>query len=325
MGRPEVEVVHVGAATRDLADDDPRGWRLGGGVSYAALTTARLGLATGAVIGLDAEASTATELDQLREAGVELLVVALAEGPVFRNVDRPMGRVQTSVATGVPMPAVALPPAWRRARAWSLVPVADELGDDWAAVPDDAAVVGVAWQGMLRTLRPGHAVTQRMPSERALLRRADLVGVSHQDVPSATTPEDLAIFLKAGARLLLTRGIEGGLMLEVGTGGRPLRRLVRYLPTPGEPEIDPTGAGDTFLATLLAATIRPDLLGPAPHRRGAALHFAAAAGSLAVEGVGLAGVPDLAAVLARAARDHARRFVAPYDAQPVVVVPSAEG
>ena len=31
-------VVVVGAASRDLVDDDPRGWRLGGGVSYAALT-----------------------------------------------------------------------------------------------------------------------------------------------------------------------------------------------------------------------------------------------------------------------------------------------
>ena len=33
--------------------DDPRGWRLGGGVTYAALTTARLGLRTAAYIGVD--------------------------------------------------------------------------------------------------------------------------------------------------------------------------------------------------------------------------------------------------------------------------------
>ena len=31
-------VVVVGAACRDLVHDDPRGWRLGGGVTYAALT-----------------------------------------------------------------------------------------------------------------------------------------------------------------------------------------------------------------------------------------------------------------------------------------------
>ena len=47
---PAVDVVHVGSASRDLTDDDPRGWRLGGGVTFAALTTARLGLRTAAVI-----------------------------------------------------------------------------------------------------------------------------------------------------------------------------------------------------------------------------------------------------------------------------------
>ena len=38
------QVVVIGAASRDLVDDDPRGWRLGGGVSYSALALARLGL-----------------------------------------------------------------------------------------------------------------------------------------------------------------------------------------------------------------------------------------------------------------------------------------
>ena len=45
--RPHVrgpEIIILGAACRDVAPDDPRGWRLGGGVSYAALATARLGL-----------------------------------------------------------------------------------------------------------------------------------------------------------------------------------------------------------------------------------------------------------------------------------------
>src|SRR6476659_9204833 len=60
------EVVVVGAASRDVVDDDPRGWRLGGGVSYSALAVARLGLPTRAVIGVDREASTASELDLLQ-------------------------------------------------------------------------------------------------------------------------------------------------------------------------------------------------------------------------------------------------------------------
>ena len=50
------EVVVVGAASRDVAADDPRGWRLGGGVTYSALTTARLGLRTAALVGVDGAA-----------------------------------------------------------------------------------------------------------------------------------------------------------------------------------------------------------------------------------------------------------------------------
>src|SRR4051794_24945257 len=87
-------VVVVGAAARDLTEDDPRGWRLGGGVSYSALTTARLGLPTAALVGADADAATATELDLLREAGVDVRIVPLEHGPVFVNIERPEGRLQ---------------------------------------------------------------------------------------------------------------------------------------------------------------------------------------------------------------------------------------
>jgi hypothetical protein len=49
-------VVVVGAAARDLDDSDPRGWRIGGGVTYGGLTVARLGLPTAVLIGVDADA-----------------------------------------------------------------------------------------------------------------------------------------------------------------------------------------------------------------------------------------------------------------------------
>src|SRR5258706_12590181 len=82
-------VIVVGAAARDIVDDDPRGWRLGGGVSYSALTTARLGLPTGAGVGVDEEASTASELDLLPEAGAAVHLMPLDHGPTFLNIRRP--------------------------------------------------------------------------------------------------------------------------------------------------------------------------------------------------------------------------------------------
>lgn len=303
-----MEIVHLGSACRDVALDDPRGWRLGGGVTYAALTTARLGLRTAAVIGLDDAAADAYEVDLLRTAGVEVLVVPLSEGPVFHNVEAAEGRVQTCVATGVPLPRVELPDAWTEARAWSFTPVAGEIDDAWsAAIPLDSFVV-VGWQGFLRALAPGVRVGRIPPRRSALLERADLVGVSHHDLDPATSLADLCRWLKPGADLLVTRGSQGGLLVRVGADGP--EQVVRYLPSRAT-ELDPTGAGDTFLAALSASVLRPAIAGLRRSRRSPDLRFAAAAGSLAVEAVGLAGVPDRAAVNLRRAHETIRRAVTP--------------
>ena len=316
MHRSRLDVVHVGSATRDVAETDVRGWRLGGGVTYAALMTARLGLATGAIIGVDDEAAAATELDQLRDQGVDLVLVPLAEGPVFHNVETPTGRVQTCVAVGRPMPPMPVPESWRAAGAWSFAPIAGELDHGWVEVASSDALVAVGWQGLLRTLRAGATVKRHPPRQGALLERADLVGVSHHDVDPATTIADLAAFLRPGSRLLVTQGADGGLLIDVG---RPERPTLRYLPTMADDEIDATGAGDTFLAALLAAAVKPAIVGPTRRRRGADLRFAAAAGSLAVEDVGLAGVPDLLAVRTRAVRERVRRLVSPSASSQVTV------
>jgi sugar/nucleoside kinase (ribokinase family) len=309
MSPPRVEVVHVGSAARDIAPDDPRGWRLGGGVTYAALTTARLGLRTAAVVGVDAEAAAAHELDALRDAGVDILRVDLPEGPVFHNVETPRGREQTCLATGDPVTPVALPSSWLASRAWSLVPVADEVLDEWVGLIDPDAIVAVAWQGMLRRLVAGTLVERLPPTERAILRRADLVGLSHLDVARDTSLGELASFLHAGARLLVTQGGHGGLLVTTDDDGAT--EVLRYLPTRSEHEVDPTGAGDTFLAALLAVLVRPSVAGSPGRSLARALRFAAAAGSLAVEDIGTAGVPDRTAVLIRRARERVRRAVIP--------------
>jgi pfkB family carbohydrate kinase len=280
-----------------VAPDDPRGWRLGGGVTYAALTSARLGLRTAAVIGVDDEARTAAELDRMREADAELLLVPLSEGPMYHNVETAAGRVQTCVQTGVPLPIPALPPAWLEAPAWLLAPVAGEVGDAWAAALPPSAYVGVAWQGLLRRLVAGERVTRRPPAASAILARADLVGVSHRDTDPDTPIEALIALLKPGSRLVVTRGQEGGVVVTVGASGPGA--VLAYAALPGAREVDPTGAGDTFLAALMSTVAEPSLTDGDRRRGPAELRFAAAAGALVVEGAGLSGVPDLPAVRAR--------------------------
>ena len=102
------DVVVVGAATRDLSEEDPRGWMLGGGVTFGALALARLGLRTGVVLGVDEHAATARELDSLRHAGADLIEVPLAQGPVFTNLETLAGRIQTCGSLSDPVPVDVL-------------------------------------------------------------------------------------------------------------------------------------------------------------------------------------------------------------------------
>lgn len=309
MTRTGIEVVHVGSACRDIAPTDPRGWRIGGGVMYAALTTARLGLRTAAVVGVDAEAAGAHELDMLRDAGVDILRVPLAEGPIYHNVETPNGRVQTCVQPGVPLPIPTLPFEWLAAPGWSVVPVAGEIHDEWASVVPARAHVAVAWQGLLRDLRAGERVRHLAPHPSPIVARADLIGVSRHDVAPDIPIRTLWSLLHAGADLIVTQGDQGGLMIRLGADGPAA--MLRYRSPASDAEIDPTGAGDTFLAALHASGLRAAQAEGVSVHDGLDLRFAAAAGSLVVEDWGLSGVPNLGAVTERLARDATPDAIAP--------------
>jgi fructokinase len=283
-GRPDLIV--VGAASRDVTPDDPRGWRLGGAASYAPLAAARLGLRVGCVMGVDRVASEAAELDSLEAAGVVMHLVPLERGPIFENIERDGHRRQRWLSESDPVPVAALPEEWRGARGWLLGPVAGELGEEWAAVPEAGARVAVGWQGLLREFAADGWVKRVDPVRSPLLDAAGLMCASTNDVAPGVSLAELRAFAPR-ATIVLTAGDRGGLVMRDS-------RLFRYPGIPAQAGVDPTGAGDVFLAALMAMWL---LHGDLATSR--ALRFAAAAGSCAVEGAGLAGVPTAAQVLAR--------------------------
>jgi sugar/nucleoside kinase (ribokinase family) len=290
-------VVVVGAASRDLVDEDERGWRLGGGASYSALALARLGFRVGALIVADDLAATSREMDVIREAGVDVRVVPGGRGPVFINIETPTGRVQHAPQVSDAALPDSLPATWRDARAWMFAPVAAEIGEEWSAVPPHDAVVGLGWQGMLRNLRAGSPVERLPPGPSALVRRADLVGVGTDDVSDGITPADLAAFMRPRATLLFTDGAHGGTAYGIGSGPDDLAAR-RWHSIPIERYVDPVGAGDTFLAAVFAARVDPSITagwdGPDPD-----LRLGAACGSLILEGPGVYGVPYLSDAVRR--------------------------
>ncbi len=310
-GRPCIVV--VGSATRDIAPDDPRGWRIGGGATYGALAAARLGMSTAGFIGVDHLAADAWELKVLRDAGVDLRLVPLEHGPIFNNVEHPEGRVQTCMDPGEPLTTARFPDEWRAAPGWILAPVASELPDAWAEIPPAPARVALGWQGILRTLRGGERVQRLAPHASPLLARANLVGVSQFDIAHDVTLDELCSYLRPGAELLLTCGELGGFRVLLDPAGT--RAIHRYSAVPAASTVDPTGAGDVFLAAVLASQLASDggsSGGAHPGDRVArletrGLRVAAAAACLVVEGPGVFSVPELRVVRQRLAAVTASR------------------
>ncbi len=288
-------VLVVGAASRDLTETDPRGWRLGGAATYCSLTLARLGLRVRALIGVDAAAAEASELRFLRDAGVDIALARLGRGPVFENIEQAGGRRQRCLSIADAVETASLPASWRTSDAVLFGPVAGELGPAWESVA--SAYVALGWQGLLRRLEAGMDVRRVPPAPHPLLAAADLVGVSIDDVEPGTRLGALVDLVRPGATLAVTRGDRGGTVLM---RRRPARSaLFAYPAIPSSRLVDATGAGDVFLATLLAATIDAARLDTGT--MAGRLTFAAAAGSLAVEAPGVLGVPTLDAVRRRAA------------------------
>ena len=288
------DVVVVGSATRDLSETDARGWMLGGGVTFGALALSRLGLRTGVILGVDTDAATARELNLIRGAGAEIVEVPLTNGPIFTNVETLAGRIQTCGSLSDPVPVEALPRGWERAPAWVFAPIASEIPDDWVDVPTADACVAFAWQGILRELAPGERVRPRAPGPSPFLERADILAFSRHDVPSDLSIRDIGAWVGDECDVLLTAGLLGGMLIRFRAGRIAGARA--YPSVPSLDEVDPTGAGDTMLAGLVAARL---VAGDEAQVDGHDIFTGAAASSLLVEGPGMNSVPTFARLMAR--------------------------
>ena len=294
------DLVIVGAAARDIDPEDRRGWRLGGGVSYGALLAARLGARVGALVGLDAEARTAWELELMRRAGAEVVEVPLEHGPVFLNRDTPAGRHQVCHSASDEIAPDELPRPWRSAPALQLAPVARELPDAWSDVPASGALVALAWQGLLRRLVAGEPVVELPAEPGPLLRRADVAGVSPEDLRAGGAPLE-ELLPNEGQQVAITVGEQGALHLRREPSGFE----VRLVPAVPAREVqDLTGAGDAFLTTWTLGSIAGGPFGSQRLTSGRALRLAAVVASLTVEGVGLPGLPGRADLARRLRELH---------------------
>ena len=152
--------------------------------------------------------------------------------------------------------------------------------------------VGVSLQGALRSTDEAGVVIphpQAAARSRSLLRPGAFAFFSEED---AAEPVELARRIAAeGATAILTRGYRGAVLFDAAAE--------RHFPAVPADAIDPTGAGDCFATAFIVRLAETE--GDVEE----AMRFALAAGSLAVERAGLAGVSSRSEVEQRLKQEAA--------------------
>ena len=229
----EIDYLLIGHVCKDLT---PEGPRLGGTVSFSALTARALGQRVGILTSApDDMIPLLHPLD-----GLPLIRVPASRPTTFKNIYTPDGRVQMLLGRATPLRFSHVPPEWRSAGIVHLAPVADEV-DPALAGQFPASMVGVTPQGWMRRWDVEGRVSFRpWRDAEQVLRLAMAVVLSIEDVGG---DEGLLRWYARQARVMVvTRGAEGCTLY--------LRGDPHTVSAPRVVERDPTGAGDIFAAAF---------------------------------------------------------------------------
>ncbi len=259
----------IGHITKDV---QPDGYTIGGTVTYSALTARNLGyraaIVTAAGADLDAH-------EFLR--GVMTLRLPSAVTTTFQNLYPDGHRVQYLRAVAEPIPASAVPAAWRETPVVHLGPLTQELTPDLVRLFENS-LIGVTPQGWMRQWdETGRVSPTDWESAAEVLARADVLIFSEEDVVHA--PQLIDVYAGLAQIMVVTRSAKGADLYYQGRR----RRFPAFMPAA---EVDPTGAGDVFAAAFLLKlheTEDPEF----------ATHFANCVASFCVEKPGVLGIPTL--------------------------------
>ena len=267
-----VNYLVVGHVSRDLTLDS---YRLGGTVSYSALTARALGLRVGVVTACD----DATDLDRFGD--IRVVSIPSKSSTTFENIYTEGKRAQILHQRADEISLEAVPAAWRHADIIHLGPVIRET-DMVLPASFRPTLLGLTPQGWLRTWDENGRVKRSLwENAEEALTLAGCVVISVEDVGS--DEEQIEFFARHARILAVTDGPAGSRLYWHGDQRR-FRAPEMY-------EVDATGAGDIFAAAFfvrLQATRDP----------WEAARFATHLAARSVSRVGLDGVPTAAEIQA---------------------------
>ncbi len=278
----QVDLLLVGHVTRDLIGETPRsGWRLGGTVSFAAITALRLGRKP-TIITRAAQASDLGELPN----EVERIVLPAANTTTFANIYTPEGRVQYCYTPAPPIRAGDIPAEYRHPNVVLLGPLVNEIGPDLPSLFDDDTLVVAVPQGWMRIWdETGRVSAKPWTTAEDILPHLDVLVLSLEDI--AYDLSRLEQFFKYVPTVVVTEYRDGSTLYQRNAEGVTVETKI---PPRKANEVDPTGAGDIFATAFL---LRLQETGdPVQSAR-----FANITASFGVEHLGVAGIPSREKVL----------------------------
>jgi hypothetical protein len=236
-----IDYLAIGHVTEDVWRDGSR--TPGGGVMYSSRTARRLtqnvGIFTTAALTFDT-------IGTFPDIRVQRLISA--KTTEFENIYTPQGRIQITR----PSPTLLEPQdcfLLREAEIVHLAPVCNEVSSAFADAVRRDVFLALTPQGWLRRWDASGRVTQDpayWTDAGKMLARANCVVTSIEDING-----DWQVAHKWAAQtrlLVVTQGAEGCTAFINGEGVR--------VPAPQVEEVEPTGAGDIFAATLFLSLQR---------------------------------------------------------------------
>ncbi|NWG05328.1 MAG: ribokinase [Chloroflexi bacterium] len=260
-----VDYLVVGHVAHDLT---PEGPRLGGTVTYSALTARALGYRVGIVTAAGPE----TSLELLND--IPHISIESPRSTTYENIYTEHGRIQYLRAQAIRLNLNKVPDVWRRASIIHLGPIAGEV-DSVLPAGFSPALIGLTPQGWMRQWdSEGRVSPKRWKDYEPALKQAGAVVLSREDVGG---DDEIIEHMAGHTRVLAVTEADAGCILYWHGDRRRFR-------APKVQEVDATGAGDIFAAaffTRLFSTCDP----------WEAARFATLIASHSVTRIGLEGIP----------------------------------
>lgn len=229
--RSMIDYLVVGHVTRDVT---PNGLVAGGTVTYSSRVAQALGCRTAVVTS----AAQDIDLNQIFP-GMEVIRVPSDKTTTFENTYTEQGRKQVLRQVASKIRASDIPVDWQRARVVHLGPVANEIAPDVISLFSNS-LVGLTPQGWYRRWNDdGQVYIANWPGAEEVIKLAGAVVVSPEDLPTREVVDQLREWCQL---VFLTLQSKGSIVYFHGESQR--------IAAPSVQEVNPTGAGDVFAASL---------------------------------------------------------------------------